>query len=344
MGLICRGGVSIDVGVRGVGVFGFAVTYHIANKLKGTGTVRVFDTSDGLMDQLRKTRTHPLHGKDFVLPPNVELVKGPTEIFEGADVIMLAVPGQYVRGTVREDKGHLRDGVVLLNLAKSLEMGTGHRMSQVVAEEVPKGLCYHYVQLSGGMFAEDVLKGFPLGASLACTDIRTAKKVARSLFSDRIHLQPTKDVIGVEYGGALKNLVAILAGISEGLGFSIGSDTFLISKAAGEIEAFAASRGAKRKTFSMDSPVWGNDMWMTCFGKSRNKAYGRLVGQGVPPMEALERMKKENKLVEGYYTLRTFHDIVGKDIDDYIIMKALYAMIYESKPPAQGIDEIMKKL
>lgn len=337
-------GNRINIGVRGIGVFGFAVTWHIAGRLGARGKVRAIDTSSALMDHLRQKRTHPVHGERFPLPKNVELVESPHELFDGCDVLLLAVPGQNLREVVRQDRKDLKDGIILLNLAKSLEMGTGNRMSQVISEELGSSVRYKYVQLSGGMFAEDILKGYPLGASLACDDVRVAKKLAKELFSDRIHCEPTKDVVGVEFGGALKNIVAILAGVSDGLGYSIGSETFLISKAAQEIEVFALSKGAKRATFSMGSPVWGDDMWMTCFGNSRNKAYGKLVGQGMDPTKALEKMKSENKLVEGYYTLKTLHDILKADLSQYPIIDTLNSIVHRGKAPAEGIDEIMRKL
>ena len=325
-------------------MFGYAVAQQMASRLAGKGRLRAFDTSPGLMRRLKEHRCHPVHGERFKLMDNIELMDGPEGIFEDCDVLLLAVPGQSMREVVRQDRPHIKDGLILLNLAKSLEMGTGYRMSQVISEELGGKAGYEYVQLSGGMFAEDLLKGHPLAASIACTNIRVAKKVARELFTERLHLEATKDVIGVEYGGALKNIIAILAGISDGLGYSVGSGTFLISKAAIEIEEFAVSKGAKRATFSMGSPVWGDDMWMTCFGKSRNRAYGQLVGQGTPPVKALEKMKAENRLVEGYYTLKTLRDILGNDLEDYPIIDTLYTMVHEGKDPARGITEIMGRL
>jgi len=94
----------------------------------------------------------------------------------------------------------------------------------------------------------------------------------------------------------------------------------------------------------MGSPAWGDDMWMTCFGKSRNKAYGMLIGQGMDPGKALDRMKGENKLVEGYYTLKTLHDILKKEISQYPIIDTLFDIVHRGKTPARGIDEIMNKL
>jgi glycerol-3-phosphate dehydrogenase (NAD(P)+) len=328
-----------------VGVFGFAITYHISNHIeKGSATIKVFDKAGHILESLKNDGTHPLHSREYCISGRVKVVGSARDLYDECDLVVLAVPGQGLREVVRENGTHFPENVVLLSLIKSLEKGTGYRMSQIVAEELPANLDYSYVQLSGGMFAEDILKSYPLGASIACKEIEVAKKLSREIFSHRIHIFPTTDVAGVEYAGALKNIVAILGGICNGLGYSIGSETFLISQAAREIESFAISRGASSETFSMDSPAWGNDLWMTCFGNSRNRSFGQLVGQGMEPGKALEKMIAENRLVEGYYTLQTFHNLVKDDLEQYPMISTLHEIVYGSESPTSGIDSIMKKL
>jgi glycerol-3-phosphate dehydrogenase (NAD(P)+) len=195
--------------------------------------------------------------------------------------------------------------VVLLNTAKALDTETGSRLSHVCELELP-GLDYTFAMLAGGTIAAYLFRHEPLGADVACEDAEVAEWLAELLSSDNLTVYPTTDLVGVEYASAFKNVVSILAGIINGMGYSYGSETHVITRAAHEIELIATKvYGARPETFSMHSQCWGNDLWMSCTGGTRNREFGVHLGKGMSVDATLKRMAGERKTVEGVQTLRT---------------------------------------
>ena len=334
----------MKIGVVGTGMFGFALARYLGKKYERDRTVEImaYDRNKKLIKHLREFRTHLYHFKNKKLPENVELTGNKKELTEGSEIIVMAIPSQAIRETIREMRGHLEDGVIILNTAKALEIGTAKTFSEVISEELENSLRYTLAKLSGGTFAQDIVNDAPLGADIACPDKGVLKKLQTIFHSKTLRIYPNTDLLGVEYAGAFKNAIAILAGIVNGLKLPYGSETHMISRASKEAKEIAVKLGAKPHTFSMESQCWGNDLWMSCTGKSRNREFGKLIGIGYSPEEALKKMEEDRKLVEGYYTVNSIPKLSEETGVKAPILNEIYKIVYEGKHPRKSIEDIMK--
>ena len=274
-------------------------------------------------------RTHLYHFGYKKIFPNVSFTNNKEALTRNADIVIFAVTSQSVRETIKEIKSNLKDGVILLNTAKAFEIETAKTFYEVINEEMQSvNIKYSVAKLSGGTFAEDLINEAPLGADIACKDPTSLKKLQEIFHDQTLRVYGNVDVIGVECAGAFKNIIAIFAGIINGLGLPYGSETHMISRAAKEGKEIAIALGSKPHTFWMESQCWGNDLWMSCTGKSRNREFGRLIGSGLSPEEALEKMKEAHKLVEGYYAVGAIPKLIKNANVNAPIFNEIYQIIY----------------
>lgn len=340
---ICLVG-KMKIGILGSGRFGFVIARHLGRKYieDSNMSILVYDRNAELIKHLNKYRTHLYHFTDKKIPKSVSFTNNEIEAVENSNIVILAVTSQSVRGMIRNVKPHLRDNVVILNTAKALEMKTAKTFSEVIKEELDKiSIEYEVAKLSGGTFAEDLLNGNPVGADIACDNPKTLKNLLDIFRGDNLCVYGNTDLIGVEYSGAFKNVIAILAGIINGLGLPYGSETHMISRAAKDAKLIAVAFGSKMHTFSMESQCWGNDLWMSCTGKSRNREFGVLIGNGLSPKVALKKMEKEHKLVEGYYTVGAIPNLCLNSGINAPIFNEIYKMVYKNKNPDESMKDIM---
>lgn len=327
------------ISILGAGAFGFAIAKLIGeNHLQKK--IILYDISRQSIEHIRKTRMHPFFHRGAKLPSNIRPTLSIRSAVQGAELLVLAIPTRFLRGAVRGFRPYLLKDVVLLNLAKGLEKGTNMRMSEIIGEELGKD--YEYCVLSGGMIASEVTLKNPLCAELACRNRNTAKNVAHLLWSDYLRIETTDDVIGVSLAGAFKNVIAIGAGIFDGLGYGESSKSAYVSAAAREMKGLAEAMGAKKATFNPGGQAWFGDLMTTCFGASRNRELGELIGSGVTPRDALARMQKEKKSVEGYLTASVARELVRKHGVDAPLVLQLYQVLHERKSPMQFITGFIK--
>jgi len=327
-------------------MFGFALGHYLGNTFLGKDKIKIvtYDSNEELLQHLRTYRTHLYHFKDKKMPPNVSFARTKKELIEDTDIIVLAVTSQAVRGIVREIKDYFKNGAIILNTAKALEIKTCKIFSEVIKEEMTNtSLNYCNSKLSGGTFAVDLVNNVPLGADIACVNISALKKLQEIFHGKTLRIYGNTDLVGVEYAGAFKNVIAVWAGIINGLGLPYGSETHMISRAAKEAKEIAVALGGKPHTFSMESQCWGNDLWMSCTGKSRNREFGRLIGTGLSPSEALGKMTAGHKLVEGYYTIDAIPQLCKKAKANSPIFNEIYNIIYEEKEPNRSIKHLMNR-
>jgi len=327
-------------------MFGFALAHHLGVKYleNKENTIVTYDSNSELMRHLETDRSHPYHFKDKKLPKNVYFARTKKELIEDADVVILAVTSQAIREIIKEIKAYLKDNIIIVNTAKALEIGTNKLFSEVIEEGISNTTSnYTIAKLSGGTFAEDLVNDAPLGADISCENIVVLKKLQEIFQGRNLRIYGNTDLIGVEYAGAFKNVIAILAGVINGLGLPYGSETHMISRAAKEAKEIAVALGAHPHTFSMESQCWGNDLWMSCTGRSRNREFGRLIGTGLSPSDALEKMKAGRKLVEGYYTIGAIPQLCKKANLRSPIFNEIYNMVYEEKAPKGSIKHLMNR-
>ena len=278
--------------ILGIGNFGYAILKHLENCHSDDYDIHAFDQDQDLMTCLKETRRHKYLHQEVSITDAVTFESSYEELAHNCDIMVLAVSSQYLHSTLRNLKPHFTRPIQLINTAKALS-DDGYPLSQVVADamgETP----YEYAILAGGTIASDLFKHEPLGIDLACTNINTATSLATLFRSQNLAVYPTSDVIGVEYASSFKNVISILSGIIKGMGFSYGSQTHLISRAADEVAKLVTTElGGNHDTFTMGRQCWGNDLWMSCTGGTRNREFGMLLGQGVSVDDALSKMEKD---------------------------------------------------
>ena len=335
----------MKIAIIGTGMFGFALAYHLGKKHLENHEIilATYDSNKILIEYLKKHRTHLYHFGENKLSQNISFTGNKKELTRDADIIILAVPSRFVRELVQEIRTYLKDGVIFLNTAKALEIETAKTFSEVIHEEMKViSKKYTVAKLSGGTFAEDIVNEAPLGADIACENSDILKTLQEIFHNEKFRIYGNVDLIGVEYAGAFKNVIAIFAGIINGLKLPYGSETHMISRAAKEAKEIAISLGSKPHTFSMESQCWGNDLWMSCTGKSRNRKFGEVIGNGLSPKKALEKMESEFKLVEGYYTVGAIPKLCKSNVSAPIFNE-IYKIIYEGKNAKKSIEDLMKR-
>ena len=334
------------VGVYGVGHFGFAMIRHLQRKTPADLTLIAFDRNEEVRRSLRVERRHPYHSSDTPLKPDVRIAESVGELVADLDALVLAVTSDSTREVADAIAGHdWARPLTILNTAKALDYQSGRRLSEIVADSLaPSGKEFRYAALAGGTIASDLLVHEPLGMTIACADAEALARVKRMLASPRLWIETTTDLSGVEYAGAFKNVVAICAGMVRGLGYSYGSVTHLISRLAQEIEELCVRRlGADRSTFSTGSQCWGSDLWMSCTGKTRNQALGRLLGRGFTLEEAGAAMAERHKTVEGVQTLRAVRWLVAKHEAELPLLTIAKEIILDGAPASRLIDALMRE-
>jgi len=327
------------ISIYGIGNFGFALLNHLSRNKNGDFELHAYDRDREVTKSLKDKRCHPyFHGQVRI---NDKIVIDGTidELIVDCDILVLAVISSAVHEVVSLLKNKITKPLIILDTAKALDFDTGKRLSEVVAEEL-KGKDFVYAALAGGTIAADLLKENPLGADIACED-EEALKVLITVFSARsLTVYPTKDLIGLEYAGALKNVISILAGMINGMGFSYGSETHVISRAAEEIERLIVQKfKADPATFSMKSQCWGNDLWMSCTGKTRNREFGVLLGQGKTVAEALKIMAEQRKTVEGVNTIKVLDKL--HDLIKYPLLKFIYDFVITGDSTLDDLKDII---
>ena len=329
------------ISIIGAGAFGFAMA-----KIIGDGhpdkEIFIFDVQKEHINHIKNTGKHPIFHDNAKISSHITVTDSLKETINNSNFIVLAVPSKFMRSAIKDLRKFLTKEVILLNIAKGLENETNMMMHQVIEEEL-KGIKtkYHICSLSGGMIASEVTLGNPLCADIACKDKNIAEKVAETLRNKHLRLETTKDIIGIELSGAFKNVIAIGAGIFDGLNYGESSKSAFISYASKEIEMLAISLGANKKTFQSGSQAWFGDLMTTCFGRSRNREFGELIGKGFSANNALNKLIKENKSVEGYITTKVAYNLINQYNIDAPIIKLIYKLLYKELSAKEFIKKFI---
>eukprot|EP01125_Pyxidicula_operculata_P019841 TRINITY_DN721_c3_g2_i1.p1 TRINITY_DN721_c3_g2~~TRINITY_DN721_c3_g2_i1.p1 ORF type:complete len:348 (+),score=90.72 TRINITY_DN721_c3_g2_i1:58-1101(+) len=331
------------VAVFGAGQFGFVIAKLLSDTNPELPIVMT-DVVVEYVESIKKTRQHPLFHKGVTLGPKVSATLSAEEALQGANLIVVAVPGQLVRSCVQNITKYVKTDVVLLNVAKALENQTNELMHSVIEDEWRKGSKYHcyFSTLSGGMIADHVGIGAPLGAEIACSNITIAQHLKELFNTPNFKIKVTDDLVGVELAGAFKNVIAIGGGLFDGLGLPMSSKAAFISEASAELSQLALLLGGKAETFSLGSFAWIGDLLTTCFGSSRNRQFGELIGKGLTPEEAKTQMSGKRLSVEGYITTNAFYNLAKSRGIKTPILKTLYEVLFQGKSAKQAVQEFFQ--
>ncbi len=256
-----------------------------------------------------------------------------------ADIVVSVIPSEFLRPTMLRIRNCLRIGQFVVSATKGLEDRTFFRMTQVLSATLePAGLLLSIGALSGPSFALEVAQGQPTAVTVAFSDPQVASLVQQEFSSETLRLYTSTDVIGVELGGALKNVIAIAAGVAVGVGLGHNSTAALITRGIAEITRLAVACGARRETLAGLSGV--GDLVLTCTGSlSRNRTVGQALGQGRKLPEILTRLG--GKVAEGVLTTRAALGLARKHGVEMPITEQMELILNEGKDPREAIRELM---
>jgi glycerol-3-phosphate dehydrogenase (NAD(P)+) len=319
----------MKITMLGAGAWGTA----LAKVLHENGnSVTLWDKDSDLLREIQSGKNEKYLSK-IELPKNWKTELDFGKAIGGAECIVLAIPSEGFRGVATKLKGH---PAIFVSVTKGIEFETGETMSRILREQVPAN---HVVALSGPSFAREVALGIPTTVVCASESDATAKTVQGLFHRPEFRIYRSTDILGVEYGGALKNIIAIAAGVSDGLGFGDNTKAGLVTRSLSEMRRLGVACGAQAETFSGLSGL--GDLMLTCFSKqSRNRDLGERLGHG----ESIEAIVASHpKLAEGYPTAKSAHKLArGKNVATPII-EEVFAMLYENKSPKQAVRDLISR-
>lgn len=323
----------MKIAVLGAGSWGTALAKVLADN--GHDVV-LWGRNENQMLEMNQSRVNQKYLPEVVLPESIELTSSFEKAVTGAHGYVLSVASQSVREIMLQLKPLLPIRPLIINVTKGVEVGSLKRISEVVTEIVPDTM---FVALSGPSHAEEVSKGIPTTLVSACVDKEAAELVQDLFASDNLRIYTNPDVVGVELGGALKNIIALGAGISDGLGFGDNAKAALMTRGIFEIARLGKIMGANPDTFKGLSGI--GDLIVTCTSMhSRNRRFGILIGQGMPVEEALKQI---GMVVEGYYTIRSAFDLSRHFDVEMPITRELYRILYEGSDAMTSVKNLMMR-
>jgi glycerol-3-phosphate dehydrogenase (NAD(P)+) len=287
-------------------------------------------------DKINKTRENIDYLPGVVIPSNINVTTDLKDAIKDSILVVLAVPSQAIRSVCQNIKGIINEDQVLVDVAKGLEKGTGLRMSEVVKEELPNN---KYVVLSGPSHAEEVGRDIPTTVVAASENIKDAELVQESFMTPKFRVYTNPDVVGVELGGALKNIIAFGAGVCDGLGYGDNTKAALMTRGIREVAKLGVAMGADLNTFSGLSGI--GDLIVTCTSMhSRNRRAGILIGQGKSLEETLAEVKM---VVEGITATEVAYDVSKKLNIDMPITDAIYSVLHNGVNANEAVTGLMMR-
>lgn len=319
--------------VLGAGTWGSV----IANHLSGAGhQTTLWHYRQAFADELAASRKHP-HLDHFVLHADVTVTADLASAVAAGSILMVAVPSQVVRSVIEQIGPAIADHEVA-NLSKGIEQGTLLRMSQVIAQAgglPPERIASVY----GPSHAEEVFQGIPTTLVAASTNMAYARRLQKLLSTSNLRVYANDDITGVELGGSIKNVIAIAAGICDGIGFGDNTMAALLTRGLAEATRLGIALGARLETFAGLSGV--GDLAVTVYSPhSRNRRLGIAIGQG---RTADESMAEMGMVAEGVYTAQSVIDLADRAGVEMPICREVHRVLFEGKPPQQAIRDLMTR-
>jgi glycerol-3-phosphate dehydrogenase (NAD(P)+) len=325
--------VKERVAILGAGSWGTALAIELG---RSGHDVLLWGRDPAVAERIAADGRHPRRLTEFPIPPETRGTSDLAEAFAFGSTILIAVPCASLRPLLDLAPEHAGRDLRLVSTAKGIEPDTLRRMSEILAERYPRAAV---AALSGPTFAEGVAKGDPTAAVIASRDVAAAEALQASLSSPTFRLYRTDDVTGVELAGALKNVVAIAAGIVSGLGFGHNTLAALVTRGLTEIGRIVRSQGGQDRTVQGLAGV--GDLLLTCTGRqSRNRFVGEEVGRGRKLSDVLVDMPE---VAEGARTCLAVPRLAGAAGVEAPIADAVVQVLYEGVPPRQAVDRLMTR-
>jgi glycerol-3-phosphate dehydrogenase (NAD(P)+) len=324
------------IGVVGAGSWGTALAHHLA--LKGIA-VDLWVRERDVFDQIRDRRINDTFLPGIRLSKKIEPVQSFRQVAHQKDLVLIVVPSHVFRDTLRKLAAYLLAEVPLVVGTKGIENESLMTMSQVVKSVIPEYESDSFACLSGPSFAREVCEKHPTAVTLASSSKGLARSLQELFSTEYFRVYTTQDVIGVELGGALKNVIAIGAGVSDGLGFGSNARAALITRGAAEIARLGVSLGAEPVTFAGLAGI--GDLILTCTGElSRNRMVGLKIAQGMPIDKIISSMKM---VAEGIKTSLSSYRLAKKMGIEMPITTEVYHIIHKGKDPKRAVKDVMTR-
>ena len=318
------------IGVIGAGSWGTALAVLLANN---GHEVTMWSKLPAEIDMLKNDRQlASLEG--VILPDSVAVEADLQKAMDNKDLLVLAVASAYIRSTANLMKEFIKDGQIIVNVAKGVEEETLYTMSEVISDELPTA---DVAVLSGPSHAEEVGKGIPTTIVVGATTRETAELVQSYFMSKVFRVYISPDIKGIELGAALKNVIALAAGIADGLGYGDNTKAALITRGIAEISRLGTKMGCKAETFAGLSGI--GDLIVTCASMhSRNRRAGILLGKGLPLDEVIKEVKM---VVEGVYSAKAALKLAKEYDVEMPIIEQVNAILFDGKAPADAVMDLM---
>ncbi|MBR2527523.1 MAG: NAD(P)H-dependent glycerol-3-phosphate dehydrogenase [Blautia sp.] len=321
------------ISIMGAGSWGMA----LAILLDSNGhEVKLWSALADEVRMLDETRQSPGKLPGVILPEKIQVVSDAENALTDADVVVMAVPSPFTRSTSRQIASFVREGQIIVDVAKGIEETTLMTLSQIIRQEIPQA---NVCVLSGPSHAEEVSRGLPTTVVISAEQKDTAEYLQGIFMSPVFRVYITPDMLGVELGGSLKNVIALAAGTADGLGYGDNTKAALITRGMSEIARLGIKMGAKQETFYGLSGM--GDLIVTCASvHSRNRKAGYLMGQGRTMKEAMEEVQM---VVEGVYSAKAAKQLAEKYEVEMPIVMEINKVLFEDKPAAEAVKDLMQR-
>jgi glycerol-3-phosphate dehydrogenase (NAD(P)+) len=322
--------------VLGAGSWGTALGATLASK---GYQVTLWDKDVPVLEGIVRSHENARYLPGIALPPSLTATPDIARALEGSELVVFAVPSHAMRAVAIEAKRHLHAGTPVCSVAKGIEVDTLMTMSEVLEDVMPVQMHPYLTFLSGPSFAKEVARGLPTAVTIAGRWERISKTVQDAFHTKAFRPYTSNDIIGVEIGGCVKNVIAIAAGLSDGMGFGANARAALITRGLVEIGRLAVRKGANPMTLAGLSGL--GDLVLTCSSdQSRNHTVGYWLGQG----KKLDEIQREiGQVAEGVLNAKSVQALSRKMGIEMPISVMVYRVLYEGQPPRAAVTELMSR-
>lgn len=318
-------------GVIGAGSWGTALSLLLNNN---GHEVTIWSIIEEEVEMLKTKRQHETKLPGVTIPQEIEITGDLKAAMTDKDVLILAVPSLYTRSTAHSMREFCKEGQIIVDVAKGIEENTLMTLSQIIEEEIPQA---NVAVLSGPSHAEEVGRGIPTTCVVGAHKRDTAEYLQNIFMSKVFRVYTSPDMLGMELGAALKNVIALAAGIADGLGYGDNTKAALITRGIAEVGRLGAKMGGKTETFYGLTGI--GDLIVTCASvHSRNRKAGYLMGQGCTMQEAMDEVKM---VVEGVYSAKAAMALAKKYEVELPIIEQVNQVLFENKKPADALNDLM---
>lgn len=315
----------------GGGSFGSALSVLLAKK---GNEVTIYDRDEYVVNDINKNKRNSKYLKDLIIPEGVKAYSNMEEAINSAEYIVFAVPSHVIRSVAKSLRGKISENVPIISIAKGIEEGSDKRLSVVIEEELSKN---PIVILSGPSHAEEVALEIPTTVVVSSKNMKYAEKVQDLFMCPWFRIYTNEDLIGIEIGGALKNVIALAAGVIDGVGYGDNTKAALMTRGMAEIARVGVALGGKAVTFYGLTGM--GDLIVTCTSMhSRNRRAGILIGEGKTLDEAV---KEVGMVVEGVKACKAFYELKEKINVSMPITDALYNALFKGVDPKTAVNNLM---